>query len=73
MGYVEERLVSGEQVVIKVRGHWFPNLVVYLILAALFACALPVVLSGIGLLTDERIFQLGCCSLFSIVIVALVA
>ena len=73
MGYVEERLVAGEQVVIKVRGHWLPNLVAYLILAAFFVCALPVVLRGIGLLTDERIFQLGCCSFFSLIIVGLVA
>jgi uncharacterized membrane protein YdbT with pleckstrin-like domain len=73
MGYVEQRLVSGEQVVIKVRGHWLPNLVSYLILAAFWVCALPVVLAGIGLLTDERIVQLGCCSVISILIVSLVA
>ena len=73
MGYVEQRLRSGEQVVVKARGHWLPNLASYLILAAFSACLLPVSVSGIGLLFDESIIQLVCCGFWLIIIVALVA
>jgi hypothetical protein len=83
MGYVEQRLMSGEQVVVQARGHWFP-LAGGLIIAALLACGLPLALVGIGLLFDEGIFppfvekiqsiiQLGCCSFFFIIIAAGVA
>jgi hypothetical protein len=82
MGYVEQRLMSGEQVVVKAGGHWFP-LAGFLIIAALLACMLPLALVGIGLLFDEGIFppflekiqsiiQLGCCSFGLIGIVVIV-
>lgn len=84
MGYVEQHLMSGEQVVVKARGHWFP-LVGFLIFAALFLCPAALLTPvGIGLLIDEGIFppfvekiqsiiQLGCCSFFLIIIVASVS
>jgi len=49
MSYVEQRLLSGEQVVVKARGHWF-LMAGFLSIAALLACGLPLAVVGIGFL-----------------------
>ena len=82
MSYVEQRLMSGEQVVVKARGHWF-LMAGFLSIAALLACGLSLALVGIGFLFDEGIFppfvekiqsviELGCCGFILIDIVVIV-